>query len=254
MEPNATLEERATNAETLEHIQVVRNLINLAAFELLKRGETHDRSKLSDAEVKTFVEFTPKLKVCTYGSEEYKGFLRDMAPALEHHYANNRHHPEHFKTGIVEMNLIDVLEMLLDWKAATMRHADGDLERSIRINTPRFALEPQLARILLNTARDLGLLSERQAIVANRPLQGDVYQHAWTNMVQDGCENAPFSSIGGLEGRADPKAPKYIAEADAAEYLRGYTEAARYHYGDDWQTCTFSWGPALTIGEKTGAV
>jgi hypothetical protein len=153
-----SLEEQATSAQTLEHIQHVRNLINLAVVELLRRGVIHDQSKLGDLERKTFVEFTPKLKASTYGSPEYHGFLRDMKPALDNHYACNRHHPEHFGSdGVDGMNLIDLLEMLLDWKAATMRHANGDLHRSIEINTERFKLSPQLVAILKNTVRDLGL-------------------------------------------------------------------------------------------------
>jgi len=152
-----SLEEQATNAQTLEHIQNVRNLINIAVRELLYRAEIHDVSKLGDLERKTFVEFTPKLKNSTYGSDEYHGFLREMKPALDNHYACNRHHPEHFTDGVDGMNLIDLLEMVLDWRAATMRHANGDLHRSIEINTERFKLSPQLVQILKNTVRDLKL-------------------------------------------------------------------------------------------------
>jgi len=156
--PDLTLEEQATNAQTLEHIQNVRNLINIAVRELLHRAEIHDVSKLGDLERRTFVEFTPKLKTSTYGSDEYKGFLQEMKPALDNHYACNRHHPEHFGSdGVDGMNLIYLLEMLLDWKAATMRHANGDLHRSIEINTERFKLSPQLVAILKNTVRDLQL-------------------------------------------------------------------------------------------------
>jgi len=152
-----SLEEQATNAQTLEHIQNVRNLINIAVRELLYRAEIHDVSKLGDLERKTFVEFTPKLKASTYGSDEYRGFLQEMKPALDNHYACNRHHPEHFTDGVDGMNLIDLLEMILDWRAATMRHANGDLHRSIEINTERFKLSPQLVQILKNTVRDLKL-------------------------------------------------------------------------------------------------
>lgn len=152
-----SLEEQATNAQTLEHIQNVRNLINIAVRELLYRAEIHDVSKLGDLERKTFVEFTPKLKASTYGSDEYRGFLQEMKPALDNHYACNRHHPEHFTDGVDGMNLIDLLEMVLDWRAATMRHANGDLHRSIEINTERFKLSPQLVQILKNTVRDLKL-------------------------------------------------------------------------------------------------
>jgi len=157
MPKELTLEERATNDETRKHIENVRNLLNMVVGELLMRGETHDQSKLGDAELSTFVEYTPKLKTSTYGSAEYKSFLTAMKPALDHHYAKNRHHPEHFEDGVDGMNLIDVLEMLLDWKAATMRHADGDISRSIEINAERFGMSDALVRLLQNTVRDLGL-------------------------------------------------------------------------------------------------
>lgn len=89
-----SLEEKATNYETYKHIEVIRNLLNMMVAELLHRGEIHDQSKLGDIERQTFVEYTPKLKGSTYGSEEYKGYLKAMKPALDNHYASNRHHPE----------------------------------------------------------------------------------------------------------------------------------------------------------------
>jgi hypothetical protein len=54
------------------------------------------------------------------------------------------------------MKLFDVLEMLMDWKAASERHADGDIRRSLVINTDRFKLSPQLVSILANTIRERG--------------------------------------------------------------------------------------------------
>jgi hypothetical protein len=78
-----------------------------------------------------------------------------MGEALQHHYEVNRHHPEHFPNGIDDMNLLDVIEMLADWKAATLRHADGDLDRSITQNAERFGYGAQLEGILRNTARQL---------------------------------------------------------------------------------------------------
>jgi hypothetical protein len=49
------------------------------------------------------------------------------------------------------MTLVDVMEMLVDWKAASERHDDGDIERSLEINEDRFGLSPQLVAILYNT-------------------------------------------------------------------------------------------------------
>lgn len=152
MQKNLSLEEKATNYDTFRHIERVRNLMNLCIADLLKRGEQHDQSKLESPEVEYFTEYTPKLAGSTYGSEEYKGFLTAIKPALDHHYANNRHHTEHHKNGISDMNLLDVLEMLCDWKAASERHNDGNIRKSIEINAKRYNLSPQLTEILENTA------------------------------------------------------------------------------------------------------
>lgn len=86
--------EKATNCDTFRHIERVRNLLNRFVAELLRRGEEHDQTKLEHPEVAAFTEFTPKLAATTYGSKEYDGFRAAMKPALDHHYANNRHHPE----------------------------------------------------------------------------------------------------------------------------------------------------------------
>ena len=91
-----TQQELATNAATWDHINTVMRLLASAQIELMRRQFTHDQSKLLPPEVDTFAEFTPKLKGSTYGSEEYKGFLAAMKPALDHHYSHNRHHPEFF--------------------------------------------------------------------------------------------------------------------------------------------------------------
>ncbi len=140
-----------TNAITQEHINLVRVFLRVIAVELLKRGETHDLSKMSPEEVDAFTEYTPKLKTCTYGSDEYKRYLAEIAPALEHHYASNKHHPEHYASGIRGMNLVDVVEMLVDWTASTKRHADGDIHRSIEINQKRFNMSDDLVAVFKNT-------------------------------------------------------------------------------------------------------
>lgn len=147
-----TQEEKATNYDTMRHIERVRNLLNHMAFQLLDRGRLHDQSKLDRPEVEAFTVYTAKLATCTYGSAEYEGYRASMKPALDHHYANNRHHPEHFKGGVDDMNLIDVLEMICDWKAASERHNDGNIRKSIEKNADRFGLSPQLVRLLENTA------------------------------------------------------------------------------------------------------
>jgi hypothetical protein len=41
--------------------------------------------------------------------------------------------------------------MICDWKAATLRHNDGDILHSINLNEIRFNMPPELTQILRNT-------------------------------------------------------------------------------------------------------
>lgn len=185
-----------STADTLKHIKRVAQLLTEAASELIHRANIHDNSKLESPEKELFDEFTPKLKDCTYGSDEYKEYLKGLEVALDHHYANNSHHPEHynkwycklcretvkesetwvhpdhgrvcrcsgghmihecrfdaedFRPGINGFDLFDLIEMFFDWKAATERHADGDMMKSIDINQSRFHMSDQLCDIFRNT-------------------------------------------------------------------------------------------------------
>lgn len=126
--------------ETKEHIGVVTQKLTNLALMLIDRAQKHDLSKLTEPELSVFDEFTPKLKKLTYGSPEYKESLKEMGDALKHYYQENRHHPEHFDNGINDMNLIDKIEMMADWKAAVERHDDGDIEKSMEINRKRFEI------------------------------------------------------------------------------------------------------------------
>lgn len=168
--------------ETYKHIRTVQCYLRDVIKELLQRQIEHDESKLHSPEVEIFDEFTPKLADSTYGSDEYKSYLAGMKPALDHHYLMNSHHPEHYsftvcdqcgqtdaepctcggprteKCDVGRMNLIDLIEMLCDWKAATLRHKNGDLSRSIDINQKRFGYSDEMKSILHNTARLLGMV------------------------------------------------------------------------------------------------
>lgn len=170
--------------DTHTHIGEVRTRLLQVVRDLLSRADDHDRSKLVEPEVAVFDEFTPKLRDSTYGSDEYKAFLDGMDEGLKHHYRVNDHHPEHFvdgdpvaiysasypdsawrqgslctdRSGVHAMNLVQMIEMLADWKAATLRHADGDLGRSIEQNAERFGYGDEIQRLLLHTAAYFGWL------------------------------------------------------------------------------------------------
>jgi len=137
--------------QTLRHIETVRNYLNLMIRELLFRGEHHDQSKLEAPEARLFDEHTAKLRTLTYGTPEYEESLRALEPALLHHYANNRHHPQHFRNGIEDMTIIDLVEMLCDWKASSLRQQDGNILLSLEENKERFHICEQLYSVMKNT-------------------------------------------------------------------------------------------------------
>jgi hypothetical protein len=150
--PKSSLDkEKITNYDTMTHINHVRRFMNKFVKDLLDRSEKHDNSKMEEPELPIFMEFTPRLGTVEYNSNEYKKFLEDMKPALDHHYANNSHHPEHFKNGIDDMSLIDLLELLADWKGSTLRNKNGNIRKSLEINKERFKISDQLYNILNNT-------------------------------------------------------------------------------------------------------
>jgi len=144
-------DELSCNFETLRHIELVRKVLNVICCELTNRGIEHDKSKMQRPEVEMFTQSIRLLDSLTYGSESYKQALKNLGPALQHHYEHNSHHPNHFEHGINDMNLIDIIEMFADWTAATLKHQDGNLSESIRINEDRFDMDPQLVCIFENT-------------------------------------------------------------------------------------------------------
>ena len=141
--------------ETREHIRMVIVLGNYIIRNIKKRLEEHDLSKLSKEEKELFDKFTPFPDDVLYGSSEYNKNLEEMKVALDHHYKMNKHHPEHFVDGIKGMSLVDLIEMIIDWKAASMRHEDGDILRSIEVNQKRFEYSDELKQIFLNTVKEM---------------------------------------------------------------------------------------------------
>lgn len=141
--------------ETKKHIKQVQKNLKKVICELKKRAKDHDKTKLKEPEKELFDEFTPKLKNSTYMSDEYKNFLTDLKPALNHHYLYNRHHPEHFENGISDMSLVDFIEMICDWDAACRRHADGDIKKSIEKNSERFGYDQFLINVFLKTTSEV---------------------------------------------------------------------------------------------------
>jgi len=146
--------------DTLRHSLRVAELMGELIKELLDRSIRHDLSKTREPELAVYDDVVPRLRATPYGSPEHRALVDAMGEGLRHHHANNRHHPEHFADGVNGMTLVDLVEMLADWKAATERTSPpGDLADSLPVNGERFGIAPQLMDILENTARHFGWLA-----------------------------------------------------------------------------------------------
>ncbi len=144
-----------SKADTLLHIKRVSELLTNAACELINRANNHDDSKLAIVEKELFDEYTPKLKSSTYGSDEYKEFLNGLKEALDHHYACNSHHPEHYENGVNGFDLFDLIEMFFDWKAAGERHASCPLSPSLSLPPSLFPFSSPPFSLFTTTAKRL---------------------------------------------------------------------------------------------------
>jgi hypothetical protein len=142
--------------DTLDHIGKVQARIHECTNNLIVRAERHDKSKLMEPEKSGYDQLVIALKDCVYGSDDYKAALAEAKPVIDHHYAANAHHPEHYENGIAGMSLLDIVEMLSDWKGASERTKQGSIAQSLTYNKVRFGISDQLADILENTVKELG--------------------------------------------------------------------------------------------------
>lgn len=137
--------------DLVQHKQWVAQNMQRAANDLFQRAAVHDNSKFSPEEFEPYDKLFPELQKYPYGSPELKAVYKQLGPALKHHVTSNRHHPEYFgEDGINGMNLIDVLEMVCDWMAASKRSQTG-IMKGLEINKERYGISDQLFEIIKNT-------------------------------------------------------------------------------------------------------
>lgn len=136
---------------TYAHINKVREKIWVLIQELDARAKAHDHTKLESPQKEIFAKENSKLASLTYGTPEYEESLQRIQPALDDHYAKERHHPAHWEHGVDGMDLIDVIEMVCDWVSSTERNRAGNIHKIMAINKERFQISDQLAKIITNT-------------------------------------------------------------------------------------------------------
>lgn len=141
--------------DTRSHINRVAHYLATIQEALFQRALCHDDSKFREPEKGMYDRLIPEIQKHPYGSPEYNQVRAQMGEALQHHYAHNSHHPEHYEDGISGMSLLDVVEMFCDWKAASERGKEGSLAKSIVLNWDRLETA-ELAQIFENTRKELG--------------------------------------------------------------------------------------------------
>jgi len=140
------------DTDTKVHIGHVQGFMGRIIDAVRQAAIEHDKSKFEEPERSAYAVVIPKLAGLEYGSEEHRKVLGLMRPAIKHHQSVNRHHPEYHSKGLAGMDIIDLAEMVCDWKAASMRGGD-DFEKSLKVSLKRFGIEEPLASIIANTAK-----------------------------------------------------------------------------------------------------
>jgi hypothetical protein len=143
--------------DTIDHVAKVQFNLSTVICNLHERSTVHDRSKFEEPELSGYEGLAQTLKGLTYGTPEHRSAFAPFKPIIRHHYDHNRHHPEHWQLGVTDMSLLDIIEMLCDWKAAHDRNG-GDFGHSIQVSVSRFNISEQLHAILINTAKEMGWL------------------------------------------------------------------------------------------------
>lgn len=148
--------EHDSTRDTRDHIAKVQAHMLDAVLNLRLRSTMHDASKLKEPELSGYAGLSDAVKGLAYGTPEYRAALAPYKEIIQHHHHHNAHHPEAWPDGINDMSLFDILEMLMDWKAASERNPNADFAESLRISCERFGIGDQLASILKNTVSEMG--------------------------------------------------------------------------------------------------
>lgn len=137
--------------DTLAHMDIVWKVFSKLIRNMDYRKTMHDASKLRDPEKACYDKYIPMLKEAKYGSKEYQEIKEKMREeGLNHHFEVNSHHPEHYKNGIDDMDLIDIVEMFVDHFSAAQR-SDTSFEDGLKMNAKKYGYSPQLYNIMKNT-------------------------------------------------------------------------------------------------------
>ena len=107
--------------------EILAKKLNVPLSLLKQNIELHDNSKFSEEEFEAYRQY---FYPCSFEEKDERKFNI----AWDHHYQNNKHHPEYwvFNNELQEMPNIWIAEMLLDWEAMSINFKDNTYDYYIR--------------------------------------------------------------------------------------------------------------------------
>lgn len=146
------MDERQVDTEKYikDHISRVRKRLNVFVQLLIRRAANHDKSKLEEPELSWWKEMDKEPRY-SYGTPEYEDKMKRWKKLFDHHYKHNRHHPEHFKFGISDMTLVDLIELIVDWIGYKDIVTVADAIKVCEQQMVRYKFPEELRSIFTNT-------------------------------------------------------------------------------------------------------
>ena len=149
----------------IDHRYYVKFFITKIIEELSHRANVHDSSKYSNDETVGFVKAIPYTNIKWGSTDIPNDIANSLQDSLLIHHSRNDHHPEYFENGIEDMDLIQLLELACDWRAAMIRHKNFDIDETICVGQTRFKFCDSIARILQNTLERIDTYVDAAEIV-----------------------------------------------------------------------------------------
>ncbi len=142
---------------TIAHKESIARYMAKFSAELAYRAAIHDNSKFQKDELEGYSECADEFNTHPFDSAAERLLREKLTKVMSLHRTRNRHHPEYFENGIDDMNLIDLIEMISDWKSASERAPGDSVRKGLPIMKDKYNISPQLLKILENTFRDFNM-------------------------------------------------------------------------------------------------
>ena len=140
-------------ARATRHIMTVQLILRTLAREMLNRADAHDLSKLGPDEFGGMIAIDRIADKCGLNSPEYMAAL--SGGAIQLHVSRHSHHPEYHVSGVQNMSLLDIVEMVCDWKAANVLRGHPEWNESVRMMSERLGLSSEQIYLINLIASEL---------------------------------------------------------------------------------------------------